>query len=415
MPPEPSRARTARPLAEIPLDETARYDFAAALLVWYRGSARDLPWRREPDPYRTWVSEIMLQQTRVSAVLEHFRAFTERFPTLVALALAPEEEVLALWSGLGYYRRARMLHRAAKFLVLEHGGTLPRTAAELRKLPGVGNYTSAAIASIAFGERIAVVDGNVERVLLRIAGLPEQADRATTEFIGDFAQAVLEARDGSGLFASPSPGDHNQAMMELGATVCLPRSPRCLECPVLPWCRTRGEHPTPQRPVMKSERVAYALITRNNGASRGVQVLLHRRDAKLSLMPDMLDLPTLHRLPQIQPVLSLRHAIVGTNYYAEVFGLPNRRELQQFALRGQKAAWFDTAQLPRLPLTGFTRKVLQRIGLMAANMTLPEESFVVHTTEALDAVAVSSPKTVGKGDNENAASLFGAEEEKHGD
>ena len=315
----------------------------------------------------------MLQQTRVSAVLEHFRAFTERFPTIIALALAPEEEVLSRWSGLGYYRRARMLHRAAKFLLQEHEGTLPRTVAELRKLPGIGSYTAAAIASIAFGARAAVVDGNVERVLLRVAGRPEQANRETVEFIQRFAQALIDApamqADPTGTPPSP-PGDHNQAMMELGATVCLPRAPRCLECPVYDWCRTRGEHPTATRVAMRSERVAYALATRNTRGG-GVEVLLHRRAADLSLMPGMLELPALQRSPPVEPMLRLRHAIVGTNYYAEVFGMKNRREVQRCVQPQTAMAWFDTQMLERLPLTGFARKVLQRTGLMPTAVKVP--------------------------------------------
>src|ERR1035437_5136304 len=140
------------------------------LLNWFRLNARDLPWRQTRDPYRIWVSEVMLQQTRVATVIDRYTHFIERFPSLISLALAREDEVLTLWSGLGYYRRARMLHSAAQLLVNEHGGSLPQTALELRRLPGVGNYTAAAIASIARNETIAVVDGNVERVLTRVLG-----------------------------------------------------------------------------------------------------------------------------------------------------------------------------------------------------------------------------------------------------
>ena len=148
--------------------------FRRKLMSWYRSHARELPWRNVNDPYRTWVSEVMLQQTRVAAVIDHYHDFLRRFPTVLALALAPEADVLAAWSGLGYYRRARMLHKAAQFITSERSGILPATAAELRTLPGIGEYTSAAIASIAFGESIAVVDGNVERVLLRLTGRPEE-------------------------------------------------------------------------------------------------------------------------------------------------------------------------------------------------------------------------------------------------
>jgi A/G-specific adenine glycosylase len=140
------------------------------LLEWYERSRRDLPWRRSRDPYAIWVSEIMLQQTRVAVVVERYLAFMARFPTLLSLAQAPEQEVLALWSGLGYYRRARMLHKAAQFVAEHYGGNLPKTAEELRSLPGIGAYTAAAIASIAHGEPVAVVDGNVERVLCRLEG-----------------------------------------------------------------------------------------------------------------------------------------------------------------------------------------------------------------------------------------------------
>ena len=147
-------------------------------MAWYRAQARTLPWRGATDPYHIWVSEIMLQQTRVAAVIEHYNEFVRRFPTLVSLALAAEADVLAAWSGLGYYRRARMLHKAAQFIMLEREGRLPASSAELRTLPGIGEYTAAAIASIAFGEAVAVVDGNVERVILRLTGRPSEATAA---------------------------------------------------------------------------------------------------------------------------------------------------------------------------------------------------------------------------------------------
>ena len=168
--------------------------FRRKLIAWYKSHARELPWRNVSDPYRTWLSEVMLQQTRVAAVVEHYQSFLRHFPTILALALAPEAEVLALWSGLGYYRRARMLHKAAKFLIEERGGILPGTAAELRTLPGVGEYTSAAIASIAFGESIAVLDGNVERVLLRITGKREDGARETHLFLQKIARSLVPPR-----------------------------------------------------------------------------------------------------------------------------------------------------------------------------------------------------------------------------
>ena len=180
--------------------------FRTQLLAWYDAHARDLPWRESLDPYRVWLSEIMLQQTRVAAVIAHYQEFLRRFPTLEKLARAREASVLAAWSGLGYYRRARMLHAAAKAVVRERNGKFPATAEGLRELPGVGRYTAAAIASIAWGEPVAVVDGNVERVLQRVSGRRLSGD----EF-------WLAAED---LLDRERPGDFNQAMMELGATVC---------------------------------------------------------------------------------------------------------------------------------------------------------------------------------------------------
>src|ERR1700742_3501221 len=187
-------------------------EMSAALLGWYAAHKRDLPWRATRDPYRIWVSEIMLQQTRVAAVLEHYRLFLAAFPTLKTLAAASEAEVLALWSGLGYYRRARMLHRAAKLVADEFAGALPRSAEGLLALPGVGAYTAAAVASIAFGEPVAVVDGNVERVLARVAGW-SAAENGFATRVRTFAATLVDAE---------RPGDFNQGMMELGATVCLP-------------------------------------------------------------------------------------------------------------------------------------------------------------------------------------------------
>jgi len=181
--------------------------FRQKLMEWYRLHARELPWRGTTDPYEIWVSEIMLQQTRVAAVIEHYNEFLRRFPTLMALSLADEREVLAAWSGLGYYRRARMLHKAAQFIVMEREGRFPGTAAQLRTLPGIGEYTAAAIASIAFGEPVAVVDGNVDRVILRLTGKPNEATTATKAFVRDEAQKLMPAAETPGRRQSGSPPD----------------------------------------------------------------------------------------------------------------------------------------------------------------------------------------------------------------
>src|SRR5947209_6563728 len=281
--------------------------FRRRLMSWYREHARELPWRGVTDPYRTWVSEVMLQQTRVAAVIEHYHDFLRRFPTIVALALATEEEVLSAWSGLGYYRRARLLHKAAKFIIEERGGVLPHTAAQLRTLPGIGEYTCAAIASIAFGESVPVLDGNVERVLLRLTGRPQDGTAATRIFLQQQAAALVPRRrvDGRGNAA----GDHNQAMMELGATICLPRAPLCLHCPVFSMCKTRGEHLTPPTEAQRSRPAAYLLYLRKRGVI--TEVWLERRPDDVSLMPGMYELPPLPQdaVEDREPLIRLRHSI----------------------------------------------------------------------------------------------------------
>jgi A/G-specific adenine glycosylase len=199
-----------------------------SLLQWYHANRRILPWREEPTPYRVWVSEIMLQQTQVATVIDYFERFMATFPTLQDLAHAEESEVLTQWSGLGYYRRARLLHRGIRTVVSEHDGSIPTTAEALGKLPGIGRYTAAAIASIAFGEAAAVLDGNVIRVLTRIYGIADDVGLARTKTrLWALAEGLLNADD---------PSSHNQAMMELGALVCSPKTPRCDHCPVQGQC-----------------------------------------------------------------------------------------------------------------------------------------------------------------------------------
>ena len=340
---------------------------------WYRSHARELPWRGVSDPYRTWVSEVMLQQTRVAAVIDHYEDFLRRFPTIVALALAREEEVLTAWSGLGYYRRARLLHNAAKFITKERAGVLPRTSTELRTLPGIGEYTCAAIASIAFGESIAVVDGNVERVLLRLTGRPELRTAESKTHVQKVASLLVPKRRVNAL--GNAAGDHNQAMMELGATICLPRAPLCLHCPVYAMCKTRGEHITPPREAQRSRPAAYLLSLRKRGTV--TEVLLERRADDVSLMPGMYELPPLPQdaVQGREPLLRVRHSITNTNYYVQVFAARDRQD------RGLRRAvpaaksdlhWVRTSRLGTLPLTGLARKALQRLDVMAVKpVTLP--------------------------------------------
>jgi len=327
--------------------------FRKSLLGWFAANRRDLPWRRTQDPYRIWVSEIMLQQTRVVAVLEHYAEFLRRFPTVTVLAAASEADVLAVWSGLGYYRRARMLHRGAQAVVTDHHAQLPRTAAELLTLPGIGAYTSAAIASIAFGEAVAAVDGNVERVIARITGLP--------------VNLAAEIRSAAKLLLDPaSPGDFNQAMMELGATVCLPRNPLCLECPVASQCLTRGEHPVARRKPMRSREVAFALVIQRCPPD-GTCVLLHQRPAEDTVMPGMWELPEIsagHRDTRAAEV-TVRHAIMQTNYVVRVYAM-DCEALPKNEPGPREEQWVVPEELPRLPLTGLARKILRRVGLIPA-------------------------------------------------
>ena len=247
------------------------FAFRKRLLNWFRRYQRDLPWRGTTDPYRIWLSEIMLQQTRVAAVIPYYQRFLERFPDLNTLAAAPEEEVLRLWSGLGYYSRARNLQRAAQDIVAKHGGKFPRTHEEVLALDGIGSYTAAAILSIAFGAKHAVLDGNVARVLARLFAVKGDL-RA-----GHRWQNLQSSADG--LLQRKSPGDWNQAMMELGALVCTPRSPQCLVCPVSQFCRARKLGIAESLPAQRKKQGTVEVTL-------AAAVLLDSRGRCLLLTPD---------------------------------------------------------------------------------------------------------------------------------
>lgn len=223
-------------------------DFAEQLLEWHDENARELPWRGETDPYRIWISEIMLQQTRAETVKGYYARFLAEFPTVRQLADASEDRVLKLWEGLGYYSRARNLMAAAKIISDEYGGQLPRSRAELKKLPGIGEYVSGAVASIAFGLREPALDGNQARVLTRIWDLPEIV-KTPAQLYDRALQLVPQQR----------PGDYNQAMMGLGALICLPKNPRCDQCPVERFCLARANGTQEQRPV-KPEKPAQKTV-----------------------------------------------------------------------------------------------------------------------------------------------------------
>jgi A/G-specific adenine glycosylase len=330
-----------------PLSFTSRQKntFRAALLRWFAGNRRDLPWRRTRDPYCIWISEIMLQQTRVGAVLDRYTEFLRRFPDVATLAAAKPRDVLAAWSGLGYYRRARALHQAARIVVRDHAGQLPCASDTLRLLPGIGRYTAAAVASIAFDEPCAVVDGNVERVVRRVFTWRKQS----LPQIWNAAQALLGPR---------APGDFNQAMMELGATICLPRQPRCDVCPVRLLCATRGPLECRPQPPRKSVEITYGL------AARRGRVYLVRRDLRQSLMPGMWELPQIPNgaphLPSFDrcgaPDFTLRHSITVTDYTAHIC------RIQTVGTR--RGRWFPFTEAAALPLTGLARRVLRHAALI---------------------------------------------------
>ncbi|MBX3365798.1 MAG: A/G-specific adenine glycosylase [Phycisphaeraceae bacterium] len=267
---------------------------AQALVRWFKANARDMPWRPRPlgikrDPYAVLVSEIMLQQTQVSRVAPAFERFIARFPTVESLANAPEPDILALWSGLGYYRRAKMLHAAARAVVSDHAGIMPSTSQTLKTLPGIGPYTAAAVASLAFHEPIAMVDGNVTRVLLRLeARRGGASDPKAIAWARSHADALIRHAG-----PAPAPTLAGEALMELGATVCTPRSPRCDACPLRTWCVARATGltdaiPTPKR-TKKTPTVWAVSIVLEDHAGR---LAIETRPAK-GMWASMVQAPTI--------------------------------------------------------------------------------------------------------------------------
>jgi A/G-specific adenine glycosylase len=314
--------------------------FRRLLLGWYAQSQRKLPWRGATDPYHVLVSEIMLQQTRVAVVQERYTEFITQFSSPERLANAREATVLAAWSGLGYYRRARALHGAAKEIIRR--GSFPRSVPDLMELPGVGRYTASAVASIAFSEPVAVVDGNVKRVIDRLANRKTQPADANTEIqYWEVAEQLLDRQ---------SPGDFNQAMMELGALVCLPARPLCDACPVAALCGARGPTERTERPARRKAELHYAMARRNGS------VLLCRRTKSSSLMPGMWELPEINavRKEAKLPLLKLRHSITTTDYTVFVHDEKRRKR--------QGDRWIPLRSIDRLPLTGLTRKIIRGLG-----------------------------------------------------
>jgi A/G-specific adenine glycosylase len=319
-------------------------DMRRRLLSWYRKHKRDLPWRRTEDPYRIWISEIMLQQTRVAAVLPYYARFLARFPDVQALARAAEQDLLAAWAGLGYYSRARNLQKAAKNIV--ERGEFPRDHASLGELPGVGEYTAAAVASIAFGLPHAVLDGNVARVLSRLA--PELGDTksdAVRKRLRAFAEVLLDRK---------RPGEFNQALMELGATVCLPKRPQCQRCPVRSHCEARKQGLENQLPVRGARPSADQREKKLLVIEKAGKVLFWQRSAESSRLAKFWELPEPQQLPAAlvtDCAGAFRHTIVNTTYFVEVCRATVRSRPRGFR-------WLAKSCLGDVPVSTTARKAL---------------------------------------------------------
>jgi A/G-specific adenine glycosylase len=352
-------------LLKIPAPELPT--FRRRMLSWFSQHKRDLPWRRTRDAYRIWLSEVMLQQTRVAAVLPYYERFLAVFPNMQALARARIDRVLGNWAGLGYYSRARNLQRAAKEIVARHAGNFPREYQAALALPGIGRYTAAAVLSIAYDRPHAVLDGNVARVLARIGAV--RGDLRAPARWRKLEATAQEALDRN------APGDWNQAMMELGATVCTPKSPRCAECPVQNWCRARAlgiaEKLPPARKTRATVEVTLAAAVLLD--PRGRTLLVRQPDGDGALFSRLWQFPALETTGRdfgaalaghlrdkfgvggkgiLTPLTTARHTVTFRNirlepYLVRVARLPRATEARIVAL----------AQIRRLPISNATQKI----------------------------------------------------------
>ena len=340
----------AQTACETELPHDAIEQFQDALLCWFSRHKRDLPWRRANDPYAIWVSEVMLQQTRVAAVIPYYERFLQRFPTFEELAVAPEADLLAHWAGLGYYYRARNLQKAAQ--VIQELGRFPASHADIRALPGIGDYTSAAVASIAYQLPHAAVDGNVLRVLSRIS--------ADGSDINSAKGRKRFARLAAALLPQQRPGDFNQAMMELGALVCLPKNPQCLVCPVSRLCRARQQGRQQEFPVKLGRAKSVPEHRLLFWIERSSELLLWQRPAHSRLMPGFWELPEKHQLPSCIPgrqLGSFRHGITFHNYRFDVHAAepPDGIGLCQ---------WIPLSSLSAIPVSTVVRKARRAVTRM---------------------------------------------------
>ncbi|MBT3338261.1 MAG: A/G-specific adenine glycosylase [Anaerolineae bacterium] len=340
--------------------------FAPELLAWYRQNKRSLPWRDHPDPYAVWISEIMLQQTRVDTVIPYFERWMAKFPTVEVLARADEQAVLNLWEGLGYYSRARNLHRAAKLLVEEHDAQLPEDTKNLMKLPGIGRYTAAAISSMAFGHDAAALDGNIRRVYARIFNVEEALGTTQAEKIfWSLAEDYLPKGDA---------GDYNQALMDLGATICMPRNPLCESCPISQDCEAYQLDIQDMRPVPKVKKAVPHHVHTAAVIVEDGRVLLAQRPSKGLLggmwefpngrvdgdpaegLADVIDKGFKLNVEIMNLLVEVRHAYTHFKVTEYVFRCKLIRSSQKVNLR-----WVSLDELDDYPMGKIDRQIARKL------------------------------------------------------
>ena len=352
-------------------------EFSALILDWYARQGRKLPWRGSLNPYTIWVSEIMLQQTRVEAVIPYFERWMKRFPSIADLAAASEQDVLSAWEGLGYYSRARNLHKAARIVMEEYGGKLPSDLKALRRLPGIGRYTVGAIASMAFGQDAATLDANLRRVFSRVFNVAQPADsKAGEDILWELAETHLPKGQA---------GDYNQALMDLGATICVSKKPRCLLCPLNEMCQAYQLGLQEQRPVLKIKAeiphyTVTAAVIQKNG-----KVLLAKRPSK-GLLGGMWEFPggKVERDETLEDCLTreIREELDAMIRVGEPFGIYKhaythfRITLHAFfcdliegepkAIEAAELAWVNPGELQHYPMGKVDRQIARKLSVRTA-------------------------------------------------
>ncbi len=336
------------------------------LLAWFRANRRDLPWRANRDPYAIWVSEVMLQQTQVTTVIPYFKKFLARFATIADLAVAHEQEVLKYWEGLGYYRRARQLHQAAQLIVREHNGDFPRQATEASLLPGLGRYTLGAVLSQAFDQRLPIVDANVGRILCRLFAWTKELElKETQEWLWSTAERLLPNKH---------VGDFNQALMELGQTICTTGQPRCLLCPLRDHCRGHAGGLTDKLPMRRAKARSTDVKERAIILRKGKQVLIGQRRSNAARWANMWEFPTSsetfdaviqcqrltgYRCGDVTPLGFIQYGITRFKVTLEVIEANYNRGRQHLQTY-QKLLWVKPNQLIDYPLSVPQRRLAQR-------------------------------------------------------